>query len=59
MKDTKTLLKTKDKSLNKGLTIWAEVNFEEQIRSDNYFINQNLWHNSLIRIDNRPLFLPE
>lgn len=56
MKDTKTLLKTKDKFLNKVLTIWTEVNFEEQIKSDNYFINQNLWHNSLIRIDKRPLF---
>ena len=51
MKDTKTLLKTKDKFLNKVLTIWAEVNFEEQIKSDNYYLNQCLWHNSLIRID--------
>lgn len=41
MKDTKTLLKTKDKFINEDLTIWAEVNFEVQIKSDNHFLNQS------------------
>ena len=41
MKDTKALLKTKDKFINEVLTIWAEVNFEVQIKSDNHFLNQS------------------
>ena len=41
MKDTKTLLKTKEKFINEVLTIWAEVKFEVQIKSDNHFFNQS------------------
>ena len=41
------------------LTFWTEVNFENQIISENQIFSQSLWHNSLIRVNNRPLFFPE
>ena len=41
------------------LTFWAEVNFEDRIISKHHFLDQSLWHNSLIRIDNCPIFYPE
>ena len=31
----------------------------DRIISENQFLNQKLWHNSLIRIDNSPVFYPE
>ena len=39
------------------LTTWAEVNFEDEITCESQFLDQSLWHNSLIRINNRPIFL--
>ena len=58
-KDTKDILKSKDSFISKVLTIWAEANFEDRIMSENHFLNQSLWYNSLIRIDNHPVFYPE
>lgn len=49
----------KDTFIKEVLTIWSEVNFEDEIKSENQFLNQNLWHNSLIRIDDCPVFYPE
>ena len=58
MIDTKNFLKPKDKFISEVLTIWAEVNFEDRIISENHFLNQSLWHNLLIRIVNCPFLLP-
>jgi len=54
-------LNTKDtiKTLSEVLTIWAEVNFEDEITSESQFVGQSLWHNSLIRINNHPIFYRE
>ena len=52
-------LRLKDSFIKEVLTIWAEANFEDRIISENQFLNQKLWHNSLIRIDNSPVFYPE
>ncbi|CAH3185800.1 unnamed protein product, partial [Porites lobata] len=38
------------------LSIWAEVNFDENKTSEKQFLEQTLWHNSLIRIDNCSVF---
>ena len=46
----------KDTFIKEVLTIWSEVNFEDEIKSENQFLNQNLWHNPLIRIDDCPVF---
>ena len=58
-KDTKNTLKLKDSFISEILTFWAEVNFEDRIISKHHFLDQSLWHNSLIRIDNCPIFYPE
>ena len=58
-KDTKNTLKLKDSFVSEILTFWAEVNFEDRIISKHHFLDQSLWHNSLIRIDNCPIFYPE
>ena len=52
-------LRLKDSFIKEVLTIWAEANFEDRIISENQFLNQKLCHNSLIRIDNSPVFYPE
>ena len=41
------------------LLIWAEVNFDEHIMSEKQFLEQILWHNSLVRINNCPIFYRE
>lgn len=38
------------------LEIWSEVNFIEVIKNRQHFLEQPIWHNSLIRIDNKPIF---
>ena len=39
--------------------IWSEVNFEGVIKTIQQFLEQPLWHNSLIRIDNKPIYEKE
>jgi len=36
--------------------IWAEVNFEPEITSKDHFLDQQLSHNSLIKIANKTVF---
>ena len=38
------------------LSIWAEVNFEGSVKSQNQFLEQPLWYNSLIKVGNKPIF---
>ena len=42
--------------MNEVLVVWSDFNFEEHILSEKQFLDQSLWHNSLIRIDNSPIF---
>ena len=53
-KDTKKPLKTRE-----ILLLRSEINFEGCITSESQFLEQStcIWHNSLIRIDEQPLFL--
>ena len=39
------------------LQIWSEVSFNPCVTFINHFLSSSLWHNSLIKIDNRPVFL--
>ena len=57
-KDTNKTLKINNQFRSEVLTIWAEVNFEEEITSESQFLDQSPWHNSLIRI-NHPIFYRE
>ena len=38
------------------LKIWSEVNFEDVVKTKEKFLEQSIWHNSLIRIENKPVF---
>ena len=58
-KDTIENLKIKNCFIKETLLIWAEVNFDEHIMSEKQFLEQILWHNSLVRIDNYPIFYRE
>ena len=58
-KDTGKWLNVTDSFLKEILLIWAETNVEEQLVSERHFLEQNLWFNSLIRINNAPIFCKE
>ena len=47
---------SQDAFLKELLGIWAEVNFEPEIISKDHFLDQQLWHNSLIKIANQTVF---
>ena len=36
--------------------IWSEVSFNPCVTSIDHYQSSSLWHNSLIKIDNRPVF---
>ena len=36
--------------------IWSEVNFEDVVKTKEQFLELPIWHNSLIRIENKPVF---
>ena len=55
-KDTTSTAKASNSFIKEVLTIWSEANFEDNIISEKQFLDQCLWYNSLIRIDNRPIF---
>ena len=53
---------TSDTFLKQLLGIWAEVNFEPEIISGEqlwhrFGMDQQLWHNSLVKIANKTVFL--
>ena len=56
VRDTVSLITTSDAFLKELLEIWAEVNFEPEIASKDHFLDQQLWHNSLIKIANKTVF---
>ena len=53
--DTSKLISIQDSFLQEILEIWSEVNFDDKIKTEQQFLEQHIWHNSLIRIENRPV----
>ena len=45
-----------DPFVKEMLEIWSEVFFQETIVSDEHLLSSPLWQNSLIRIQNKPVF---
>lgn len=45
----------RDKFAKEVMEIWTEINFEITLKSFEDFSEQYLWHNSLIRIGNKPV----
>lgn len=55
-KDTMEITDVNNTLIREILSIWAEVNFEGSVKSQNQFLEQPLWHNSLIKVGNKPIF---
>ena len=36
--------------------MWSEINFDGNIDSNEQFLSMNLWHNSLIKVGNSPIY---
>ena len=41
------------------MQIWSEISYEDNLNSMEHFQSMSLWHNSLIRIENRPVYYKE
>ena len=54
--DTLKTIPVQNAFLQELLEIWSEVNFCDQIRTEQQFLEQPIWHNSLIRIEDKPVF---
>ena len=59
IKDTITSIKVSDPFREELLKLWAEVNFEQKITTLEQLQEQSLWHNSLIRLENKPIFFKD
>ena len=42
--------------LQEIVQIWSEVNFDNQIKTKQQFLEPPIWHNSLIRINDNPVY---
>ena len=59
IKDSRNVIKVSDPFLKEILEIWSKVKYEEMIISDYHFRTLPLWYNSLVRVENRPVFFKE
>ena len=55
-KDMHSVIKVSDPFVKESLEIWSEISFEETVTSYKHLRSLPLWHNSLIRIGNKPVF---
>ena len=55
-KDMHSVIKVSDPFVKESLEIWSEISFEETVTSYKHLCSAPLWHNSLIRIGNKPVF---
>ena len=54
--DTRKTITVQDPFVQELLEIWSEVNFCKHIKMKQQFLEQPIWHNSLIRIEDKPAF---
>ena len=54
-KDLSKFYAFNDPFIKEIIEIWSDINYERNITSKQQFQSQPLWHNSLIRIANRPV----
>ena len=54
--DTRKTITVQDPFVQELLEIWSEVNFCKHIKTKQQFLEQPIWHNSLIRIEDKPAF---
>ena len=61
-KKTYTVTKIKgfsDVFIKEILKIWSETSYEDNLNSIEHFLSMSLWHNSLMRIGNGPVYYKE
>ena len=56
IRDSKKLANNLSPFLKEILEIWSELNYQGSIETVESFLTQSLWHNSLIRIMDKPGF---
>ena len=54
--DLSKFINTTDAFTTEILQLWSEISYEANMNSIDHFLSLPLWHNSLIRIDNRPVY---
>ena len=55
-KDDLNHISTSDLFTKEIIKIWSEINYEATIQSNDHYLSMSLWHNSLIRIDKKPIY---
>ena len=54
--DLSKFINTTDAFTTEILQLWSEISYEANVNYIDHFLSLPLWHNSLIRIDNRPVY---
>ena len=54
--DLSKFVNTTDAFTTEILQLWSGISDEANVNSTDHFLSLPLWHNSLIRIDNRPVY---
>ena len=57
--DTLKTISVKDPFLQEIVQIWSEVNFDNQMKTKQQFLELPIWHNLLIRINDNPVYYKE
>ena len=55
-KDDLSHISTSDLFTKEIMKIWSEISYEANIQSKDHYLSMSLWHNSLIRIDKKPVY---
>ena len=56
-RDASKYVNPSDPFIKEAHETWTEINFENTINSMEQFRQQNVWQNSLIKIENKPIYL--
>ena len=54
--DLSKFINTTDAFTTEILQLWSEISYEANVNSIDHFLSLPLWHNSLIRTDNSPVY---
>ena len=54
--DLSKFINSTDAFTTEILQLWSEISYEANVNSTDHFLSLPLWHNSLIRIDNIPVY---
>ena len=54
--DLSKFINSTDAFTTEILQLWSEISYEANVNSTDHFLSLPLWHNSLIQIDNRPVY---